>query len=445
MCSYVQMRTQKRTQKFAVAFAFKNGYNAFMEMKETRNLEFKQDITNSFLKTVSAFANYGGGEIKFGVADDGTLVGIKNPKQVCLDIENKINDSIEPVPDYSLAISKDNVITLSVKEGYYKPYFYKSKAYRRNDSATIEVDRLELSRLILEGQNKNFEDLPSKEQDLSFLVLQEKLRKVLGIKKIDTDLLKTLELYDGESGYNNAAAILADKNLFCGIDIARFGESISVIFDRETFEKCSIIEQYEKSVNLFKKYYQYEEIKSFVRETKELIPETAFREALANALVHRTWDLNAHIKIALFPERIEISSPGGLPKEITREDYLRGHISILRNPIIGNVFFRLHYIERFGTGVLRINEAYKESDAKPIYEISENSIKITLPKIKFHTELTKDEDAIFAVLQNKTLSSSEIASLCGFGKTKVVALLKNMVSQGYVKTTGSGRGKKYLV
>ena len=137
-------------------------------MKETRNLEFKQDITNSFLKTVSAFANYGSGEIKFGICDDGTVAGIKNPNQMCLDIENKINDSIDPVPDFTLAVSKDNVITLSVEEGVYKPYFYKSKAYRRNDSSTIEVDRLELSRLILEGQNKNFEDLASKEQNLSF-------------------------------------------------------------------------------------------------------------------------------------------------------------------------------------------------------------------------------------------------------------------------------------
>ena len=275
--------------------------------------------------------------------------------------------------------------------------------------------------------------------------MQKKLNQELGIKKIDRDLLKTLELYTDEIGYNNAAALLSDKNNFCGIDIARFGESISVILDRETYEKCSIIEQYEKSVNLFKKYYQYEEIKSFVREAKELIPETAFREALANALVHRTWDLPAHIKISMFSDRIEISSPGELPKNVSSDDYLRGHISILRNPIIGNVFFRLHYIERFGTGVLRINEAYKASDAKPLYEIFENSIKITLPTIKLHTELTPDEDKIFSALKNKTLSSSEIADCVGFGKTKVVALLKGMVLKGYVKTLGNGRGMKYQV
>ena len=63
-------------------------------MKETRLLEYKSEVTNSFLKTVSAFSNFGTGKIKFGIADDGTILGIDNPDQKCLDIENKINDSI---------------------------------------------------------------------------------------------------------------------------------------------------------------------------------------------------------------------------------------------------------------------------------------------------------------------------------------------------------------
>ena len=57
----------------------------------------------------------------------------------------------------------------------------------------------------------------------------------------------------------------------------------------------------------------------------------------------------------MYENRIEISSPGGLPSELSEEEYLNGQISILRNPIIGNVFFRLKYIEKFGTGILRIN------------------------------------------------------------------------------------------
>ena len=132
-----------------------------MNMRETKDLEYKEAISNTFLKTVSAFANYGTGSIKFGIKDDGTIIGIKNPKQACLDIENRINDSIDPVPDYSLSIhEKSGVITLRVEEGMHKPYLYKAKAYKRNDSATIEVDRLELTRLVLEGENLSYVTFP---------------------------------------------------------------------------------------------------------------------------------------------------------------------------------------------------------------------------------------------------------------------------------------------
>lgn len=69
-------------------------------MRETRILEFKETITNTFLKTVSAFSNYDGGTILFGVDDDGNVKGLSDVKQACLDIENKINDSISPQPNY---------------------------------------------------------------------------------------------------------------------------------------------------------------------------------------------------------------------------------------------------------------------------------------------------------------------------------------------------------
>ena len=64
-------------------------------MKESNILEYKEKITNTFLKTVSAFANFGTGEIKFGITDSGKLVGVNDAKEACLEIENKINDSLQ--------------------------------------------------------------------------------------------------------------------------------------------------------------------------------------------------------------------------------------------------------------------------------------------------------------------------------------------------------------
>lgn len=414
-------------------------------MRESRSLEYKSSISNTFLKTVSAYANYGAGEIKFGIDDSGHVIGINNVDADCLIIENKINDNISPKPDFLLDVDREkNVITLIVKEGLHKPYLYKSKAYKRNDSATIEVDTVELTRLILEGQNKTFESLKSKKQDLTFNFLEHAFGSVVGIQAISKDILKTLELYTERDGYNNAAELLSDENTFFGIDIVRFGDNINIMLDRETYEHISILEQFDKAMKLYRKYYQYEEIKGNRREVVSTIPEEAFREAIANAIVHRTWDTNAHIRVAMHPDRIEIMSPGGLPTGITEQEYLEGQVSILRNPIIGNIFFRLHHIERFGTGVKRINHAYFESDVKPKYGVFENSIMVTLPLIQQALSLSDDERLIFQALSPKRkMSSSELAEATGFGKTKVVSLLKALFEQGLINMSGSGRGTKY--
>ena len=226
-------------------------------MRETRTTEFKEKITNTFLKTVSAFSNYDGGEIFFGIDDNGNIKGLSDVKQACLDIENKINDSITPQPDYTLELQNhDRTIKLTVKSGFQKPYLYKSKAYKRNDTATIEVDALELSRLILEGKNIRFEELPCEEQELTFDTLCQKLKECIQIEAFNQDTLKTLNLYNSTIGYNNAAGILADKNRFPGIDIVKFGENISVIHKRATFDHISILEVYEKTAEVMnmKKY-----------------------------------------------------------------------------------------------------------------------------------------------------------------------------------------------
>ena len=415
-------------------------------MKETRQLEFKSDISNTFLKTVSAFANYDGGQILFGVGDTGEIIGLKDPAETCLAIENKINDSIRPQPQYELSVNeKDKTVTLTVEAGPAKPYTYKSKAYRRNDTATIEADELELSRLILQGRNIYYEELPADTQELSFLELERRAKQEIGIKSLNKDILKTLNLYHDGEGYNHAAELLADHNHFSGIDVARFGEDISIILKRAALEKESILSELEKAVEIYRDYYQYEEIRGMDRVKVEKIPEEAFRETIANALIHRTWDVNAQIRVLMFEDRIEVSSPGGLPAGLSEEEYLKGNISMLRNPILGNVFYRLHIVEILGTGIIRIKEAYKESQKKPVFEVFENSIKVTLPVIS-SINLNADEAVVYDVLRkNYPKSISEIMEEVPFGKSKTAALLKRMVENHYVTIVGSGRGTKYKI
>jgi len=146
----------------------------FVDMKENRELELKSIITNTFFKTVSAFANYGSGRIIFGIDDDGKVVGIEDLGETCLNLENKINDNIVPKPNFKfIKNGKNKTITLVIEEGLDKPYLYKRKAYKRNDTSTIEVGRLELNRFTLEGMNQYFEKLKSNNQDLKFEALKK--------------------------------------------------------------------------------------------------------------------------------------------------------------------------------------------------------------------------------------------------------------------------------
>ena len=413
-------------------------------MRESRTLEFKEAITNTFLKTVSAYANYGSGSIIFGIADDGSVLGIDNLNDTCLAIENKINDSIDPAPRYTIEPDfKSKTVTLFVEEGPNKPYCYKSKAYRRNDSSTIEVDRLEYGRLVLAGQNLTFDKLPAHSASLTFETLGWRLEQELGIKELSDDVLKTLELESPQGEFNIAAELLSDTNSFFGIDIARFGETISIFKDRATFEKESVLSQYSQALDMYRRYYQYELVDGALRTVRELIPEEAFREAIANALVHRQWDIAAHIRVSMFDNKIEVVSPGGLPQGLSEREYLEGQTSILRNPILGNVFFRLGIIERFGTGVLRIRESYRGSAAQPVFTISENTITITLPVLKSSLDLPGNEADVYRIVEGRMLPIGEIAKLAGFGKSKTHSILKSLVEKGFVEIVGTGRGTKY--
>lgn len=416
-------------------------------MRETRILEFKETITNTFLKTVSAFSNYDGGEILFGVDDDGNIKGLSDVKQACLDIENKINDSISPQPNYTLEIqNNDQTIKLSVKSGLQKPYLYKSKAYKRNDTSTIKVDTLEFSRLVLEGKNIRFEELPCKDQELSFEILQSNLKEKIQIETFNKDTLKTLNLYDDVNGFNNAAGLLADKNHFPGIDIVKFGENISIIQKRITFENTSVLDIYEKALSVFRDYYQYEVIQGADRKMVEKIPEAAFREAIANALIHRVWDVDLQIRVSMFDDRIEVVSPGGLPSGITEDEYLSGKLSVLRNRNLANVFYRLGFVEIFGTGITRIKQVYSEASVKPSFEVSENAIQIVLPVYEESTNLTEDEKVVYKLLSRNMLKSmSEIVPYISFGKSKTTKLLKDMEQKGVIAIEGKGKGTKYRI
>ena len=118
-------------------------------------------------------------------------------------------------------------------------------------------------------KNIRFEELPCKDQELSFEILHRKLKETVRIENFDKDTLKTLNLYDDVNGFNNAAGLLADKNHFSGNRYCQIWRKYQHHSKEIDFWNISVLEVYEKAIDVFRDYYQYEVIQGADRKKME--------------------------------------------------------------------------------------------------------------------------------------------------------------------------------
>lgn len=434
---------------------------------ESRILEYKREYTKNILKTVSAFANYHDGEIIIGIDDDMNVVGIEDAVYLKLKLENAINDNISPKPYYEIKeknIDDKTIIILKVYVGENTPYLYNNKAYKRMDTSTIAVDIYDYENLILNGRNLGYDELTNNYEDLKFDYLNKMLREKLDLSMISRDILRTLGLIKNDK-YTNAAALLSDNNpiSFSGISLIRFdGNSVANIKDRLFLKNISILKMYDKSIDFYKKHINTSEIiDDAYRKTIEQVPLVAYREALANAIVHRDYSYASESRVEIYDNRIEIISPGGLPIGITEEEYKDGRISISRNKILSDIFFRLGIIERMATGIRRIKEYYKNYKVNPDFLISSNVIKVVLPYINLTTTSTEQVNEgvnvyeldlnnnelllLDYIRKNNEINRMEAEKVTGLKKTYTVEILNNLISKDIIKRVGRGRNTIYVL
>ncbi len=429
---------------------------------ESKYVEYKRNYSKTLLKTVSAYANFNDGHILIGLEDDGRIVGVEHPDEVRLSIENAINDSVNPRPYYEInevVLEDKSVIVLAVFKGDHTPYTVDNKAYKRMDTSSVPADRNAYEELILLGRNLSFETLPSTNQKLSFRELEERMERILNVKTFSDDLLISLGLKRNDR-FNNAAALLSDLNPLDSSTIqliAYKSDNVLQILDRQKLENTSVLRQYDMCMDFYRKHINVSElIEGPYRETVEEIPLVAYREAVANAIVHRDYSRQVDLRIECFSNRIEIVSPGGLPVGIRESEYLEGRISVPRNRVLADVFLRLNIIEKLATGIRRIKEYYQDYEMKPQFEIYENSIVVILPKISLpgdsvyrpigldQYQLNDNERLIYKTLEERgALSRSEIQEEIGLKKSQTIDLLQVLRELKLVSQIGRGRTTKY--
>ena len=371
------------------------------EQVESTNIDYKEKLETerpkSWLKTVSAFANTKGGILLYGVDDERNPVGLDDIKNTSSKISDLINSKITPVPRYELNPFQEDgkdFLEVNIGDGPATPYYYHSDgrktAYIRSGDQSIEAPDHVLQNLILKGQNKTYDCLPSEyyKDDVSFTLLDATLKKETGTPVNKNRDYISLNLINTDGYVTNAGLLLSDQGLlkqsriFCtkwkgivkgsiegdAVDDKEYnGSIISLLENAEIFIKNN-------SKNSWK-------IDGMIRTELEDYPTKAVREALVNAIIHRDYQiLGSEIHVDMYDDRLEITSPGGMVDGSQIQDLDLSKIpSLRRNTIISDIFNRLHFMERRGSGLTRIVESYADCEKKPKFNSGVSNFTVVFP------------------------------------------------------------------
>lgn len=437
---------------------------------EDQNTEFKQEYVTDIKKEVLGFINSDGGTIYVGIRKDGEIIGMNDPDGTMLKIANSLKDTLVPdvmsfIKINSLTIENKIIIEIQVSTGTNRPYYLKEKGlkpsgvYIRKGTSTQPMSEEAIKEMIIQSNGRSFEDCRSIEQNLTFKTLTDKMNdRNLSLKKAQ---MITLKMIGEDDLYTNLAYLLSDQ---CNITtkIALFqGKDKEEFRDRKEF-KGSLLKQLDD-------VYEYLLLSNktkarFIglnRYDKEDYPKEALREALLNSVVHRDYSFSGSNIINIYEDRIEFISLGGLVPELELDSIFLG-VSQSRNPHLASLFYRMHLIESYGTGISKIQRSYKNELQQPLFETAKGVFRVTLPnqneKISSSTSyMIKESPSLSSTYNdskqlilnytrtNQSITRKEIETLLHVCTTKACKLLKELCESNLLLAQGNGRNKYYTL
>ena len=354
----------------------------------------------SWLKSVSAFANGNGGSLLFGISDENEIVGLVNAEKDAEDISEAIKTKLDPVPAIDLEfreIDGKKLLVLNVFAGQETPYYYigdkQRIAYVRIGNESVVADRLQLKNLVMKGSGRTYDSLPSsyKFEDMAFSKLKSVHYKRLKRSFEDGEFV-SWGIIDEKGYLTNAGVLLADESpmrqsrIFCtrwnGLTMT---DGLNEAVDDVELEGC-VIGQLQDAVsfvrnNSKKRWWKEDDY----REELPDYPERAVTETIVNAIIHRDYmQMGSEIHIDMYDNRLEVYSPGGMVdgRFIQQLDPLTVP-SKRRNPLLADFFNRLGLMERRGSGMKKIIEAYRQYEHLTGYHVPEFTSNIS----EFHVTL----------------------------------------------------------
>ena len=338
---------------------------------ESENAEFKTAFDKDAIETLAAFANTKGGKLFIGVSDRGEIKGTEIGKE---SVQNWINQakqytSHSIIPDVeTVTIKSKNIVIFSVQESPIKPVACRGRYYKRIKNANHQLSVSEVVNLHLKTFNTSWDfhvDEHHSEKDISFDKVQGFIDHVNTNREVPVmdDPLTVLQKFEllRESKITYACFLLfmSGESSLSTIELGRF-QTPTIIKDGATL-KADLFSEVEDVMDFIKKHIN----KAYIitgrpqREERWDYPLDAIREIVINAIIHRDYRSTQDSVVKVFDDRIEIFNPGGLPEGITIEKLLKGeYISIARNKKIAEVFKAAGLIEKYGSGIKRILNAF---------------------------------------------------------------------------------------
>lgn len=452
---------------------------------EATEYDKKQAVERSkvrnWLKSVSAFSNGIGGILVFGVSDNDEIIGLQDIKSDSEFVSQKIKERIDPTPQSILRIEQingKNLLIVKILAGTETPYYYvgdgKMETYIRIGNESVVADATEQKRLVLRGKNSSYDSLVSeyKFNDYSFTKLKERFKSWSG-KSYEDKMFHSFGLVVGDY-LTNAGALLADESpvyhsrLFCtrwnGCD--KSGGILDALDSSEY--SGSLITLLNEGLGFVKRHNKlmWKKTANSRIELPDYVERSVF-ESLVNALIHRDYLIfGSEVHIDIFDNRIVIYSPGGMPNgDMIQNLNIERIPSTRRNPILADVFHRLGYMERQGSGLEKIisgylHEANYSEEKKPIFFSDRTQFTVTLMNLNYlRSAELKDKTSVKLSDKSKKrmelvanyykkgdkIYTKDVAGLLEISMPMARRLLANMVQANILETTGLNKNKAYIL
>ncbi len=444
--------------------------SALLKEGETETVEFKESLgkTQEIAKTIAGFANTHGGLLLIGVNSKGEIVGFKENSDRLQQTISAISQNVSPVPNLSIRVhSLKNRAVLAVKVSRatdHEYHTYDGAIYIRVGSTTRRLDGTSQLQYLRNRQILCFDESVSSAsiKDLDKEKIQHYLEKRGQLSYLEnhstTDFLISKQLIDKNQKLKNAAVVLFAKNpvwFFPQLEVklVRFSGTEPIEIIAHQLVQDNLPAQIEQALSFVKKHIEKKWVITETSQRQEHFeyPLTVMREAIVNAIAHRDYFGKDAVQVYIFDNRIEITSPGGLPNGL-QESFL-GSISVQRNPFIYRFLRDMGYVEGLGTGIPRMkNEMRKAKLKDPEFVtnalffrvILSNKMGLKKPiESRDHLNM-RQQDTLRFLKTHPSIKVKFHGQRHGISYPTALKDINEMVEYGYLKKVGISRNAYYV-